>query len=496
MRTATPACLAVMAVEKRKMADLKKLTVKAWLLAACLCMLWPGKAMAADGASANAMAGILEVQSGFLDGKGDFQKMKSGSGFLIANKKGDTYLVTSCSNVSNTPRGIEKYCKKHSIDTEGMQASNYIQIVVKGDVTAQAEVVAKSVEKDYCILSAANVVSQKEALKLGDSEGIKENDLVYAYGFPQKAGTGAEVMEYSEMDVQETQGAVIKKEAYLDAGVYLAHSALLEKGYVGGPLLDADGYVVGLNCRQPKEVGAGIAYALPIHEVCAVLGNFSIYYGSRAIDGAYAQLEALYNECIDIQAAGGYKAASMEALERELAAVEEAMRQEEPHAEDLQEAARSLAKVKEGLTPKAGAMAVAIWVLAVGDALLFLWTLILVFLNAKEKKAMQAPQPSAGGGLRVVRKKTGQAICVNKSRFVFGKSQELADYCVTDNQTVSRKHAVLFADHGRWYVDDLNSLNGTYVNGSKIVPGQAVGIQGGDEVALSDEAFLVQGYEL
>ena len=63
---------------------------------------------------------------------------------------------------------------------------------------------------------------------------------------------------------------------------------------------------------------------------------------------------------------------------------------------------------------------------------------------------------------------------------------------MADNQTISRKHALLFEDHGGWYVDDLNSLNGTCVNGKKIVPGQPVRLNSGDQITLSDEIFLVR----
>ena len=84
-------------------------------------------------------------------------------------------------------------------------------------------------------------------------------------------------------------------------------------------------------------------------------------------------------------------------------------------------------------------------------------------------------------------------VMVNKTQFVLGKSQNQADFCITDNQTVSRRHAVLFENHGSWYVDDLNSLNGTFLNGRKITAGQAAAVRDGDEIRLSDESFLIQG---
>lgn len=512
-----------------------------------------------------AEAGIIEVQSGFIDEKGRFWQMKSGSGFLIANKESATYIVTNCSSVSNTPRRIKKFCKKNSIDTENMQLTNSIRVVITGDVTASAEVVVKSAEKDYCVLSAANVVSQKESLKLGDSARIAANDLVYAYGFPKQPESGEETIEYSERDVRAIQGAVTQTEAYLEGGVYLAHSAPVIQGYEGGPLMDADGYVIGLNCKQSPEDDTGIAYALPINEISAVLDNFSIYYGSRAIDEARAQLEAAYQECTIIQAEGGYKKATMEALDQAIEAAGEMLNQPEPYAADLLNAVQALVTARDALVPKTEVLFIIDIVMAVCDLILFIWMLVLAVKNAQEKKQMdmrrmqpsaqgagyQGPQgmgaqnrqrqpsaqsvnhfrqpspqgannslrqpslqgaannlrqpsaqsaehfrqpvaPPAGRRLRLIRQKTGQMVVLNKNQFIVGKSQTLADYCIADNQTISRKHAMLFEDNGGWYIDDLSSLNGTCVNGKKVVPGEAVRLRGGDEITLSDEEFLVQ----
>lgn len=486
---------------------------------------------AADVRTVRPEAGIIEVQSGFVDTKGTFWKMKSGSGFLIANKESATYMITNSSSVSNTPRSIKKFCKKHKIETENMQLTNVIRVVITGDVTAEAEVVVKSAEKDYCILSAANVVSQKESLKLGDSAGIAVNDLVYAYGFPVQADTQESALEYSELDVRSMQGAVVQTEAYLDSGIYLSHSAPVVQGLEGGPLLDADGYVIGLNCKQSPEDDSGVAYALPINEISAILDNFSIYYGSRAIDDAGVQLKAVYQECMDLQAAGGYKKASVETLEQALESAAELMQKEEPGAAELAAMTQMLTDAKNMLEPKTPTLTIAVIVLGVVDVLMFIWMLVIAVKNAQEKKEMemrsmqparqaagaagvqqqaapyagvqsrpqQSPDqfrrpaaPPAGRRLHMIRQKTGQTIVLNKNQFIFGKSQAQADFCMADNQTISRKHALLFEDHGGWYVDDLNSLNGTCVNGKKVIPGQPVRLKSGDQITLSDEAFLVQ----
>ncbi len=495
------------------MAGLKKISIKIWLLAVCLCIFCPEKVSAAQaGPAAGAKAGVVEVQSGFLDKKGKFRVMKSASGFLISNDTDDTYIITNCSNVSNTLQAIKKYCKKNSIDTADMQFSNQIQVVVKGDITADAEVVVKSTEKDYCVLSAANVVSQKESLKLGDSSRAAVQDPVFAYGFLKDAGMQEGAMDYSEADVKMLQGVLTENETNLDQNAYLVHTAPITQGYAGGPLLDADGYVIGVNCRQPSEDDTGAAYALPVNEICAVLDNFSIHYGSRKIDEVYAGLQALHQECAGLYEAGGYKRESAEALKKALTEAEEVLQQEKPGAAELEEAGRALLEAKDGLVLKMKKLTMLMIGLGVCDGILFLWLLILAIKNASEKKKMNrllqntagqnrplqntASQnrqaPSEYKMIRLTRKKTGQSIPVNRRNFSMGKNPSATDYCIADNQTVSRKHAVLYEKNGSWYIDDMDSLNGTYVNGSRVLPGQAVLVKDGDEIALSDESFLVQ----
>ncbi len=47
---------------------------------------------------------------------------------------------------------------------------------------------------------------------------------------------------------------------------------------------------------------------------------------------------------------------------------------------------------------------------------------------------------------------------------------------------VSRRHGRLVLKDGRWYIEDLGSTNGTFVNGIKVDPGQKVPIKSGDVV--------------
>ena len=47
---------------------------------------------------------------------------------------------------------------------------------------------------------------------------------------------------------------------------------------------------------------------------------------------------------------------------------------------------------------------------------------------------------------------------------------------------ISRRHACLIWQNERWSIDDLDSLNGTYVNSIQVKPGHPVPLHDGDQI--------------
>lgn len=55
---------------------------------------------------------------------------------------------------------------------------------------------------------------------------------------------------------------------------------------------------------------------------------------------------------------------------------------------------------------------------------------------------------------------------------------------------ISRKHALIIIDNGKITIEDIGSLNGTYVNrGNRLIPGTPLEIKAGDEVIIG-KTFL------
>jgi hypothetical protein len=79
----------------------------------------------------------------------------------------------------------------------------------------------------------------------------------------------------------------------------------------------------------------------------------------------------------------------------------------------------------------------------------------------------------AGGG------RVGESFAVDGERMSIGRRPDSEVFL--DDVTVSRDHALLIRRGEDWYLDDCGSLNGTYVNRSRI---ESHRLQEGDEVQV------------
>lgn len=97
-----------------------------------------------------------------------------------------------------------------------------------------------------------------------------------------------------------------------------------------------------------------------------------------------------------------------------------------------------------------------------------------------------------GGGLRLVAINSPVGVfevILNRQYQLIGKKQEVVDICIPFNKMISRKHCEVINENGQFYIRDVGSANGTYVNGMRINPGQMVPINRGDAIRLANSDF-------
>ena len=99
-----------------------------------------------------------------------------------------------------------------------------------------------------------------------------------------------------------------------------------------------------------------------------------------------------------------------------------------------------------------------------------------------ELRPVAVESVASGGGALVIRSgggRVGQSFPLRGERMTVGRNPD-ADVFL-DDVTVSRDHAALVRRGGDWHLDDLGSLNGTYVNRHRI---ETHRLQDGDELQV------------
>ena len=102
------------------------------------------------------------------------------------------------------------------------------------------------------------VITTDTPIPVADSSATEIGDDVYAIGAP------------NSMAYTLTKGIVSSKERMIGTDVYIQIDAPLSEGNSGGPLLNGNGEVIGINSRKISN-SEGIGLAIPMTVVCAYL---------------------------------------------------------------------------------------------------------------------------------------------------------------------------------------------------------------------------------
>lgn len=89
----------------------------------------------------------------------------------------------------------------------------------------------------------------------------------------------------------------------------------------------------------------------------------------------------------------------------------------------------------------------------------------------------------------LTRRATGVTVNIDKPVFRIGKERDKVDFCITENRTVSRVHAIIRTQDGSCFIEDNNSTNRTCINGTPVPPNMEIKLKNGDVLRLSNEEF-------
>lgn len=87
-----------------------------------------------------------------------------------------------------------------------------------------------------------------------------------------------------------------------------------------------------------------------------------------------------------------------------------------------------------------------------------------------------------------------ERIVINKNKFLIGRLGSMVDHIIQGN-TIGKLHAEITVSEGLFYIKDLNSKNGTYVNGVRIPGNNEYEIKGNDIIRFSNYEYVFRKQE-
>jgi S1-C subfamily serine protease len=165
------------------------------------------------------------------------------------------------------------------INADGQILTNYHVISGSSDVEVtmppdqsryKARVLMRDRGHDLALIQIDSKKKLSSFLKLGDSDSLQVGQKVLAIGNPfGLAGTlTTGIVSSLHRKIQSQEQAEMEDMIQTDASI--------NSGNSGGPLLDSQGYVIGINTAiyGPNGGSVGIGFAMPINRAKVMLGDF------------------------------------------------------------------------------------------------------------------------------------------------------------------------------------------------------------------------------
>lgn len=509
--------------------------------------------------------GVVQVRLVYVDPSNRTEHpIQSGTGFLI----NDSTVITCNHVIALTEEELGKAAEKFSTDANTVKNNCKVKISVLRDMTIDASIKNASAEMDFAILNLNEQIYNRTYLPLRPSSDVQQTEEVFALGFNIEAEMFQDVRTYTSEDVTISSGRVSKL-VHLDGVDYVQSSARIIDGNSGGPLVDANGNVIGV-CKgvNSNENTTDSSFSIAIDQVIESLDALGIEYNSTP--GPTAQpteepkpsdnpdsnvtltvdksgLQALVADMQDMDTAS-YDKESAEAFTTALQAAQTVLADEQATQEQVDSARDQLNSAFSALAP-AGNNVMLFVIIGVVAAVVIILIVLIVVLSGKKKddrriysdqgtypgenpvpvgsgagngggfvdvKPVIPPEPqftqnSFGGGETTVlnqgagettvlnqasnfgyliRSRNNERININNASFMIGKERAKVNYCVADNTSVSRTHAVITHRGTMAYIKDMNATNGTFVNGVRLSAGQESPLNPNDRITLADEEFV------
>ncbi len=463
--------------------------------------------------------GVIKIESVYGDAN---YLVSTCTGFIINNST----IVTSKQILPSASADIlnEAMGPDFQFDESKLKVRTKIS-----NVYVDATSVLGDSDNNFAVLRLSKAINFDQSdyfdLPLGDSDKLETTETVYSIGYSQTDTSNTPVI--NEGKISKISKDIIE---------YTINNPT--QGFVGSPVIDESGSVVALTVSLTTD-----GYkAIPINNIESVLNTFTIEYksgSSNEISVPELPAEESVQESVNPPAESSVQLPAESSVESTVeSSVDSSIEREES------------VKDESAIVPEEEDEIDYVMIIIIGGiGLVVVAIIVIVIVLATRKKPeplVQSTPPyplnqtnnnlnnqsmnrqippttpnqmfnqgagettilndGAGettilGGSEtvgipsgvLVNIKSGERVVINKPEFAIGKERNRVDYCISDDSSVSRLHLKIRVRAGKCFVVDMNSKNGTFLNGNRLTPNQEYIIQNGDRLKISLIEFEFKG---
>ena len=261
----------------------------------------------ADNPVRNARNSVVRIVTEYSY-RGALFGMSTGTGICVGTEPFQ-YLITNKHVVDTKQNDIIEMCheilNEHSetetsltmfklmLDEEDITAQVYAVADNKAYPVSKQNGVAISSTADLALLHLDRTISGRSAILLGDSADQLVMDTVYALGYPALADVDDEIEDVAITSgiehISATNGIISRKNVVVDGVTNIQHTANISHGNSGGPLVNEQGVLIGVNTWSTSEEASSVYFAIDVEEVKAFLRQNNVNWLSGKTAGSGSQ---------------------------------------------------------------------------------------------------------------------------------------------------------------------------------------------------------------
>ena len=477
----------------------------------------------------DAKNGVVQINCIYVDDDGNSHIIKGATGFLVGTtgENPKQYLITSKQGIiadkSTRKAALKSFgVKKDDMDNKIDNIS--YEIVVTKDMSISCSLYKQSDELDMAVFTLGENLANRKPLSIYTSDDGFTNDLpykvtdyVHSIGLPDSISYDGNLQKYDKKNIVISSGKIVNIHSLNDVYI-ISHDADVGANNCGGPLVNENGDVIGMNILKKD---GQYSVAIDSTEIVDVLDSFGIEYNKMSPGTVKPTEESSVDASVIYVTTGGDTEGGNNEetvnklpigllialisviviliivclilfITKPFLSEDEKNRRANERAEKkMQKAAMKANKnMPERPFPtvdsknlnanQSGGTGMETNMLGGADA----GTMVL-----SGGPVMNKPQSGGMNAGTLIRKKTGDNIILCKPETTFGKDSLHVDYCIRDNSAISRVHAVFTVNAQGVCIVDKNSTNGTFVNGTKLGANESRMLNKGDIVRLANEEF-------